>query len=156
MSTGSPNGSFIGEAAKQVGMNPKTIRYYEGLGLLSVPDRTESGYRLYSTRDLERLRFIKGGKALGLSLSEIKEILEAWNEGQSPCGHVSTLLDAKIADLDRRIAEMTHFRDHLRAYKQEVDDREPSPQTPCQHIAGALSGEFSQDLSVLTPFPGRP
>ncbi|MNR75428.1 Mercuric resistance operon regulatory protein [compost metagenome] len=147
-------GAFIGDVAKQVGMNPKTIRYYEGLGLLSEPERTESGYRLYSEKDLERLQFIKGGKALGLSLTEIREILEAWNEGDSPCGHVSSLLDSKIQDLDRRIAEMTAFRDHLRAYKQDVDARPPAPNTPCRHIAGALSGEWHEELPEHGPFTG--
>lgn len=147
-------GAFIGDAAKQVGMTPKTIRYYEGLGLLSAPERTESGYRLYSESDLERLGFIKGGKALGLSLGEIKEILEAWNEGDSPCGHVSALLESKIGDLDRRIAEMTAFRDRLRDYKQDVDSRGPSPETPCRHIAGALSGEWSEELPEQGPFSG--
>lgn len=147
-------GVFIGDAAKQVGMTPKTIRYYEGLGLLSEPERTESGYRLYSDADLERLGFIKGGKALGLSLSEIKEILEAWNEGDSPCGHVSALLDSKIGDLDRRIAEMIAFRDRLRTYKQEVDSREPAADTPCRHIAGALSGEWNEVLPEPKPFSG--
>lgn len=148
------HGTFIGDVAKQVGMTPKTIRYYEGLGLLSEPERTESGYRLYSDKDLERLQFIKGGKALGLSLSEIREILDAWNQGDSPCGHVSTLLDSKIQDLDRRIAEMTAFRDHLRAYKADVDARPPSPSMPCRHIAGALSGEWSEELPEHGPFTG--
>lgn len=147
-------GSYIGEVAKQVGMNPKTIRYYEGLGLLSEPERTESGYRLYSEKDLERLQFIKGGKALGLSLTEIRDILEAWNEGDSPCGHVSSLLETKISDLDRRIVEMTVFRDRLRAYKQDVDSRPPSPNTPCKHIAGALSGEWNEELPEQSPFSG--
>lgn len=146
-------GAYIGDVAKQVGMTPKTIRYYEGLGLLSEPDRTESGYRLYSEADVERLRFIKGGKALGLSLTELKDILEAWSQGDSPCGHVSGLLDAKIAELDKRIAAMIGFRDHLRAYKAEVDSREPSPDTPCKHIAGALSGEWREELPDHGPFP---
>lgn len=149
-----PKGTFIGEVAKQVGMNPKTIRYYEGLGLLSEPDRTESGYRLYSDADVERLRFIKGGKALGLSLTELRDILEAWSQGDSPCGHVSELLETKIADLDRRIAAMIAFRDHLRAYKAEVDAREPAPDTPCKHIAGALSGEWSEEIPERGVFPG--
>lgn len=145
---------YIGEVAKQVGMSTKTIRYYEGLGLLAAPERSESGYRLYSEKDVERLQFIKGGKALGLSLTEIKEILEAWNEGDSPCGHVSALLEAKIGDLDRRIREMTAFRDRLRAYKADVDARPPSPNTPCRHIAGALSGEWKADLPEKKPFAG--
>lgn len=135
-------GLFIGQLAKRVGVNPKTIRYYESLGLLSEARRSESGYRLYAEEDAERLGFILGAKALGLSLGDVKEIMVAWSAGESPCGHVSQLLDTRLADLDRRIAELVAFRDSLRAYKQQVDRVERSPGTPCKHIAGVTSGQW--------------
>lgn len=142
-------GLFIGELAKRLGVNPKTIRYYEGLGLLSEPRRSESGYRLYAEDDAERLRFILGAKALGLSLHDIKEIVEAWGVGEAPCDHVSHLLDARLAELDRRIAELVDFRDNLRAYKEKVDRMERSPGTPCKHIAGVAAGQFQAPLVEL-------
>jgi DNA-binding transcriptional MerR regulator len=135
-------GLFIGDLAKRTGMSTKTIRYYEGLGLLSEPQRTESGYRLYSEKDVEGLRFIHGAKALGLSLSEIKQIVGIWSSGSAPCGHVSQLLDEKLASLDRRIAELTTFRDELRAYKDEMDRIETPFHIPCKHIEGVASGQW--------------
>jgi DNA-binding transcriptional MerR regulator len=136
-------GVFIGELAKRLGVTPKTIRYYESLGLLAAPGRSESGYRVYGDEDAERLRFIVGAKALGLSLDEIKAIVAVWAHGEQPCGHVSRLLDEKLVDLDRRIRELTHFRDELRAYKARVDAIGPSPASPCRHVEGVARGQWT-------------
>lgn len=136
-------GLLIGEIAKRVGVTTKTIRYYEAMGLLSEARRTESGYRVYSEQDVERIRFIQGAKALGLSLIEIKDIVGIWSEGARPCGHVSQLLDEKLADLDHRIEELVRFRDELRRYKTEVDASVASPDVPCAHIAGINAGAWS-------------
>ena len=68
-------GMKIGEIAKATGLTTKTIRYYELNRLLEEPDRTDSGYRLYGTKDVERLEFIKKAKRMGLSLEEIRDIL---------------------------------------------------------------------------------
>ncbi|MBI3962548.1 MAG: heavy metal-responsive transcriptional regulator [Deinococcus sp.] len=113
---------FIGKLAEQLDLNPKTIRYYEQVGLLSAPKRTESGYRLYGKEDANRLRFIKKAKAMGLSLEEIKEIIDLRQEGQTPCRHVRALLAAKIADLDQRIQALTVFRDDLARYAAQLED----------------------------------
>lgn len=135
-------GLYIGELAKRVGTNPKTIRYYEGLGLLSEPERTESGYRRYAESDVERLRFILSAKALGLTLHEIKDIVDLWASGTAPCGHVSRLLEDKLAMLDAKIRELTAFRDELRAYKDRIDTQEPQPGVACAHIAGVATGQW--------------
>jgi DNA-binding transcriptional MerR regulator len=141
---------FIGELAKRVGVNPKTIRYYEALGLLSEPRRSEAGYRLYAEDDVERMRFVMGAKALGLSLHDIKDILVAWSSGETPCNHVSTLLEARLSELDRRISELVAFRDSLRAYKDQVDRTERAPGTPCKHIAGVAEGQFRAPAIALS------
>ena len=64
----------IGELAAELGIDPKTIRYYEQTGLLPVQTRTSSGYRVYGAADQDRLRFIGKAKAIGLSLKEIAEV----------------------------------------------------------------------------------
>ncbi|HEY9855318.1 MAG TPA: heavy metal-responsive transcriptional regulator [Stenomitos sp.] len=135
-------GLYIGDLAKRVGTNPKTIRYYEDLGLLSEPERTESGYRRYAESDVERLRFILNAKALGLSLNEIKDIVDLWASGTAPCGHVSRLLEDKLSMLDAKIQELTAFRDGLRAYKDRIDALGPQPGVACAHIAGVAAGEW--------------
>ena len=90
----------IGELAKRSGATTKTIRYYELLGLLREPERTESGYRLYDEADVERLTFVRKAKTLGFSLTEIKETLALFDSQQAPCVHVLALLDRKILEID--------------------------------------------------------
>ena len=65
----------IGQLARRLDLNTQTIRYYERIGLLPEPERTESGYRAYGEGDERRLRFIKNARSAGLTLDEIKEVL---------------------------------------------------------------------------------
>lgn len=111
----------IGELAEQVGVTAKSIRYYEGIGLLPAPDRRPSGYRDYTDDDVERLRFVKTAQRLNLSLAEISEILAFHERAEPPCEYVLGVLDRQVADLDRRIAEMAQLRDQLVALKARTD-----------------------------------
>ncbi len=108
----------IGELAAELGLNPKTIRYYEAIGLLPAPQRTPAGYRLYAAADRERLRFIIKAKAIGLALEEIGEILALRREGAQPCAHVRTLLDRKLAAVDRQMRALAEFRQVLAALRE--------------------------------------
>ncbi len=116
----SPRGWRIGELAAELGMNPRTLRYYEAIGLLPPPRRTPSGYRLYGAAERERLRFIRRARAIGLSLSEIREILQLRDAGRRPCAHVLTMLDRKIALLDRQIRALEAFRRELQALRRRA------------------------------------
>ncbi len=112
----------IGELADLVGLNPKTIRYYESVGLLPAPERKPSGYRDYSTDDVERLRFVRTAQRLNLSLSEIAEILRFRERDERPCEYVLDVLDRQVADLDRRMAEMAKLRRELISLKAKADE----------------------------------
>ncbi len=90
----------IGALAADLGLNPKTIRYYEEIGLLPVPQRTGAGYRQYSAADRERLRFIKA-KVIGFTLREIREILAVRDGGGEPCPYLGDLLAHKLAAVGR-------------------------------------------------------
>lgn len=113
----------IGELATELGLNPKTIRYYEEIGLLPTPQRTPVGYRLYDATDRERLQFIGKAKAIGLTLEEIREILMLQRDGEQPCAHVLVLLDQKLATVDAQLRTLTEFRRDL------VDLREEAAET---------------------------
>lgn len=78
----------IGELAARLGLNTRTIRYYESIALLPEPERTASGYRTYDEADVERLAFIKSAQRLGLALDEIREVLALRERGVTPCGYV--------------------------------------------------------------------
>jgi len=93
----------IGGLAAELGLNPKTLRYYEEISLLPAPRRMSSGHRLYNATDRQRLRFILKAKAIGLTLDEIREILTLRDRGESPCEHVLALLDRKLAKVDQQL-----------------------------------------------------
>lgn len=110
----------IGELAKQANVNPRTLRYYERIGLLAPSARSAAGYRLYTPRDAGRLTFIRQAKALGLSLAEIAEIITLREAGTVPCRHVRAVAQAKIAVIDMRMAELRALRDELVALAQRA------------------------------------
>ena len=110
----------IGELGERVGVNPRTVRYYEGIGLLPDPERRPSGYREYTEDDVGRLVFIREAQRLGLALSEISEILMFREMAERPCDYVLGVLDRRLADLDRQMAEMSQLRLELLALKDEA------------------------------------
>ncbi len=93
----------------------QTLHYYEREGLIPAPERSDSGYRLYSAELVERIAFIRKAQALGLPLAEIRDILSLTEQGTSPCGRVQALLAHKLAEVDARLRELTAFREELAA-----------------------------------------
>ncbi len=108
----------IGEFAKKTGVNPKTVRYYEEIGLLPPAPRTESGYRQYTDKDGERLEFIRSAKALGVALEEIKEVLAFRDRGAYPCPYVLTLIDTKLQEIELRIQGLRMLASDLRRLRK--------------------------------------
>ncbi|MDB9519633.1 heavy metal-responsive transcriptional regulator [Roseofilum reptotaenium CS-1145] len=104
---------LIGQVKAQSGVPIKTIRYYEQLGLIAAVDRTEGGFRLFSPQVLSRLAFIRRSQHLGFSLQEIKQILQIHDQGELPCKQVRQNIDLKVAEIDRRIAELTQLKQEL-------------------------------------------
>lgn len=92
-----------GEIAKRSGVNIETIRYYERRGLLPKPPRSVSGYRLFSTDDARRVRFIKRAQELGFSLAEIAELLALRLSTKGQRAGVRKLAEAKILDIKEKI-----------------------------------------------------
>jgi DNA-binding transcriptional MerR regulator len=100
----------VGRAAALTGLTPKAVRLYERKGLLPEAERTESGYRLFTADDLDVLHFIRRAKALGLTLDEIKDVLDLQRGGEQPCKRVTAMLDAHITEIDRKIADLRRLR----------------------------------------------
>lgn len=125
---------LIGELAERVGVNAKTIRYYEEIGLLPDPERTDAGYRVYGRGDVERLRFIRQAQQLDLRLDEIAEILALRDRGERPCAYVLDVAAERLADLDRRIEQMQQARRDLRSLLREADGLAGEPAEFCPLI----------------------
>lgn len=129
----------IGQLAKRVDLNRRTIRYYEQVGLLPAPSRSTGGYRLYEPADEERLRFIRGAQRLGLSLGEIKETLAFRERGDRPCRYVAGVLQQRLDDVDRQLRELRPFKRELTTLvnRMEANDDTGNDATYCHYIAPA-------------------
>jgi len=103
----------IGEAAARSGVSAKMLRHYEALGLLPKVARSESGYRLYSEREVHTLRFIRRARDLGFSMAEIADLLKLWQNRRRSSADVKRIAQTHIADLERRLAEMTAMKNSL-------------------------------------------
>lgn len=100
----------IGEAAAAAGMTTKALRFYEAEGLLPMPERSGNGYRDYGDGTIGRLQFIGRGRAAGLTLAQIREILRLRDADTAPCRQVGELLGKELECLDARIAELVALR----------------------------------------------
>jgi len=103
----------IGALAERAGVNVQTVRYYERRGLLAAPQRTPSGYRVYSDDTLDRLRFIRRAQELGFTLTEIEELLVLRLDPRTTASVVKARAEAKIADVDRRIHDLERIKHAL-------------------------------------------
>ena len=101
----------IGTLAKRAGEGIDTVRYYERAGLLAPSKRLASGYRRYGMLELSRLRFIRRAQALGFTLKEVRELLAL--SAQRDVGRVKRSAQAKLADVEQRIAALEKVRDGL-------------------------------------------
>ena len=108
-----------GELARYGQVNPETIRYYERSGLLPLPARSESNYRLFAPAAVQRIRFIKRAQAVGFSLDEIRALLDLKFTVDATCGDVRGMVDTKISDIDAKIAALQAMRDELSALFEE-------------------------------------
>ncbi len=137
-------GMRIGELAKSLDLNTQTVRYYERIGLLPEPDRTEAGYRLYGEEDRRRLGFIKNARSAGLTLGEIKEVLAFHERGEPPCAYVAETIARRSREIERQIAELTSFKrvlDRLHERARKRPAREPEPEGYCHIIEGGREAE---------------
>lgn len=153
-----PERCFIGRAATAAGLSAKTLRYYEAVGLLPPPDRTESGYRVYSADAVRRLSFIVKAKQLGLSLREIREILGIRDGGQVPCVHIQHMLMRKAQEVDRRIAELTILRQELRRLARRCgrEIRQEGPAAICPHVESLPAAPPAAPACIPVLNPRRP
>jgi MerR family transcriptional regulator, copper efflux regulator len=119
----------IGEAARASGVTAKMIRYYESVGLLNPVGRTSSGYRVYGAQEVHVLRFVRQARRLGFLVEDIRKLLALWQDRSRASAEVKSIALEHVAELDRRIAELTDMRDTLSrlAMSCHGDDRPDCP-----------------------------
>lgn len=113
----------ISEVAKRVGMTPRTIRYYEGIGLLNSVRRVEGGRRIYTDDDIRRLKFIERLKLLGLTLEEMKDLEELYlthrsNDRVLP--HLLGLLSRHLDSIESKMEQLKMLKRDIEAYRDHI------------------------------------
>ena len=127
----------IGEVASLSGLSDKTIRYYEDIGVLEAPERTQNGYREYDRSVLARLRFLRAAQSAGLKLGEIREVIALRDGGKTPCAHVTKLIEKRAREIDESIASLERMRTDLRRLARRartLDPKDCAPEKVCHVI----------------------
>jgi len=143
----------IGDLARECGVNPKTIRYYEAFGLLPKASRSPAAQRLYSREDLQRLQFIRRAKQIGIPLAKIREIVTYAHSGA--CQHLRprlrALVSTQLGEIDARIKDLQALRRELRRHHASL----AGPETP-QPADGSCSCLDSSPRIAPNSSGGRP
>lgn len=126
----------IGEAAKASGISGKMIRYYESVGLMPQVKRTESGYRVFSEKDVHTLRFISRARSLGFSVEQMCDLLALWRDRNRASSNVKAVAHTHIEELDNKIEKLKAMRQTL------------------QHLAEHCHGDHRPDCPILGDLAG--
>lgn len=139
--------------ARQVGVSPHAVRYYERLGLLRAAARTAAGYRRYDEDAVGRLRLVKGAQRVGLRLREIAELLEVVDRGRCPCGHTEALLRRRLAEVDTELARLGALRGELARLLAQAPEQACTAATAegwwCVQAFSSKGGERDGGVSEL-------
>lgn len=127
----------ISELAARAGVKVSTVRFYERRGLLPAPSRTSGGYREFPDDEVARVRFLRRGQQLGFSLAELGELTALSGQEVLLTGDIARVGQAKLAEIDERIADLTRVRGALAGL---LDQQCIDPDAACP-LVGALGGE---------------
>lgn len=127
----------IGQAAEATGVSAKMIRYYEQIGLIVPPPRTDSNYRVYGADEVHVLRFIKRARKLGFLVDETSTLLGLWHDKSRASAEVKDIANRHIAELKTKIAELEGMVRTL------------------SHLAHCCSGDDRPDCPILDDLAGE-
>lgn len=140
-------GLTVAQAAARCGVRPDTMRYYERVGLLPAPARTSGDHRRYGQAVVDRVLFVRGAQRLGLTLTEIRELLAVRDTGVCACGPAETLLRRHLDEIDAEMTRLAALRrelDTMLAHLPGPECPDPTPGTwrpPADNHAGHDSDE---------------
>ena len=125
----------IGEVAERAGLPPKTIRYYEDIGLIR-PQRSANGYRAFRESDLHKLAFLGRARALGFSIEDCRTLLGLYEDETRESAQVKSLAQDHLAAIDSKIAQLQTMRDTL------------------SHLVRSCHGDTRPDCPILSDLAG--
>lgn len=127
----------IGEAANATGVKIPTIRYYEEIGLLPRPDRTEGNRRVYAPEEIRRLIFIRHARGLGFEIDPIRTLLQLQDKPEQSCAGADDIARIRLADVEQRITALSKLREEL---QRMIEDCEKGEVACCKVIETLNSG----------------
>lgn len=144
----------VNELATRADAPPQVVRYYARIGLLKPRRQQENGYRLFGKQDAQRLRFIRMAKQLGFTLSEIRQITEQADKGESPCCEVRNIIQQRIQENYAKIDAMVKLQDRMESALElweSMPDGIPDDLHVC-HLIESFKTELAEsvELNVIT------
>jgi len=121
---------IISDAADIASLPPKTIRYYEEIGLIT-PDRTANGYRSFTETDIHQLTFLARARALGFSVEDCRSLLALWEDRGRASADVRKIAQTHLLSIEDKIADLSAMRDTLR------------------HLVNTCAGDNRPDCPIL-------
>lgn len=148
-----PKSYRIGELAQAADVPLETIRYYERVGLMPAPRRSEGNYRLYTETHRERLTFIRQCRVLDMTLGEIRRLLKFKDRPTQRCDEVNALLEVHIEHVSERMAELRRLKKDLQALSRRCGTIRNA--ADCAILAGLSSGTATQMSRRSGPVAGN-
>jgi DNA-binding transcriptional MerR regulator len=144
-------GYQIGEAARQSGVSPANIRFYEKVSLLNPHGRGDNSYRLYSEGDVHQLRFIRLCRAMDMSLAEVRTLLGLDLNNKTDCAAARDALDGHLGHVRARLAELKALEKDLKALRSRCDGTDAH----CHIIEALHELADAQASAPQTPAPKK-
>jgi len=120
----------IGEVSKKSNIGIETLRFYEREGLITLPERSASGYRQYPESAIKEIQFIQQAKTLGFSLKEIGELIKLKNTRGASCKNIKATAIAKIADIQEKIDALERMKMALHPLVRQCNSTDPISDCP--------------------------
>jgi MerR family transcriptional regulator, mercuric resistance operon regulatory protein len=135
----------IGKLAIESGVNVTSVRFYERIGLMGVPERTLGRHRVYSNDHLRRLRFIHRARDLDFSIEEIRRLLALDEPARTSCREVQEITAAHLKNIRQKLASLRRIEDILARTLKQCSGK-ATPQCPILDLLNARTGDSSKSL----------
>lgn len=139
-----------GELARRTGVNAETIRYFERIGMLAEPARTEGGHRIYDERHVRTLCFVRSARSLGFTPEEVRAILGLGGPGRATCEEVRDIAAHHLEQVRIKIADLTQIE---RLLTRTIDHCSGRPDPECAIIDMIENPELSQSMEPMSDAP---
>ena len=139
-----------GELAKRTGVNAETIRYFERIGVLATPQRTEGGPRIYDQGHVRALGFIRRARGLGFTPDEVRAIIDLGGPGKATCAEVRDIAAHNLEQVRAKLADLVEIE---RLLAMTIDDCSGRPDAECAVIDMIERPELIQSMELMSEAP---